>query len=88
MLSQCLNPACSATFRYMHEGRVFTVERTAPSASISQPLLRSVERYWLCSGCALLLKVVVENGTVTTRRIRPELPAARKTGRSKMPATA
>lgn len=87
MLSQCLNPACSATFRYMHEGRVFTVERTAPSASLSQPLLRSVERYWLCSDCTLMLKVVVENGAVTTRPIRPELSAARKNCGSKMPAT-
>ena len=87
MLSQCLNPACSATFRYMHEGRVFTVERTAPSDCLSHPPVRSVERYWLCSGCALMLRVVVKNGAVTTGPIRPE-SAKRETGGSKMPATA
>lgn len=26
MLSKCANPDCSATFRYLHEGRVFRVE--------------------------------------------------------------
>jgi hypothetical protein len=26
MLSKCANPACSANFRYLHEGRLFHVE--------------------------------------------------------------
>jgi hypothetical protein len=32
MLAKCANPACSATFRYFHEGRLFVFEpkRDAP----------------------------------------------------------
>jgi hypothetical protein len=74
MLSHCLNPSCSAQFRYLHEGRIFKVERVVPSPDDSDPQ-HLVEHYWLCGSCSLLLKVVVENGVVTTQPIRAETAA-------------
>ena len=72
MLSHCLNPSCSAQFRYLHEGRIFKVEQVVASPDDSKPQ-RLVEHYWLCGPCSLLLKVVVENGVVTTQPIATEL---------------
>ena len=65
MLSSCLNRNCSAPFRYLREGRIFTIEQvhTAPGATESQ---REVESFWLCGSCSSRLKVIVENGTVIT----------------------
>ncbi len=71
MLSRCLNPACSATFRYLYEGRIFTIERVVPGEGGSEPQ-RDLEHYWLCADCCRSLKVVVENGVVTTQPIHPE----------------
>jgi len=45
MLVKCTNPSCSASFRYLRDGRLFRLER--------EPTLRSsktnrVEYFWLC----------------------------------------
>lgn len=37
MLSRCLNPSCSAQFRYLHEGRIFKVEQVVASPADSEP---------------------------------------------------
>ncbi|MBZ5616759.1 MAG: hypothetical protein LAO23_22375 [Acidobacteriia bacterium] len=74
MLSHCLNPSCTAQFRFLHEGRIFKIERTTASLDDSNPQ-RLVEHYWLCGPCSLALKVVVENGVVTTQPIHPETAA-------------
>jgi hypothetical protein len=65
MLIQCLNPACSTLFRYLYEGRIFTVERyvTGPDGLKTD---RQIEHYWLCGECSKSMKVVVENGVATT----------------------
>jgi hypothetical protein len=73
MLSHCLNPSCSAQFRYLHEGRIFKIEQVVASPADSEPQ-HLVEHYWLCGPCSLLLKVVVENGVVATQPIDPEPP--------------
>jgi len=76
MLSHCLNPSCDAPFLYLHEGRIFNVERVGVlPGDIEQQ--RWVEQYWLCGTCCRSLKVIVEDGNVTTRPIQPsesELP--------------
>ena len=71
MLNQCLNPACSAMFRYLYEGRIFTVERFVTSAA-GLKTNRKIEHYWLCGQCSKAMKVVVEHGVVTTVPIRVE----------------
>lgn len=73
MLSRCLNSACGASFRYLSEGRIFHIERVV-SRPGAEPQ-RSVEPYWLCGPCSLRLKVVVENGEVTTQSIAMESAA-------------
>jgi hypothetical protein len=74
MLSNCLNPACGATFRYLHEGRVFSVDRVCLPPLSMKSGVRKLERYWLCSSCASRLRIVVENGEVVTRPL--EVPGA------------
>lgn len=71
MLNRCLNPACSTSFRYLYEGRIFTVERFASSAD-GLKTHRELEHYWLCGKCGRSLKVIVENGMATTVPIRVE----------------
>ncbi len=57
MLSNCAAPGCSATFHYLHQGRVFVFERGKPGqtqpAEHTDPAPASAEpRYaWLCEEC-------------------------------------
>jgi hypothetical protein len=71
VLNQCLNPNCSALFRYLYEGRIFTVERFVTSAN-EERTERQLEHYWLCETCSKSMKVVVENGVATTVPMRVE----------------
>ncbi len=70
MLNQCLNPGCTEHFRYLYEGRIFTVERFVTGAEGRTE--RQIEHYWLCGKCSKSMKVVVENGVATTVPIRVE----------------
>ncbi|MGI9103807.1 MAG: hypothetical protein ACR2IF_15310 [Terriglobales bacterium] len=72
MLSKCANPACSAAFRFFHEGRLFTVVAASgepPDATWGEIHLRTLERYWLCRDCAASWTVAVENGRAIVRRL-------------------
>jgi len=84
VLSKCANPACSARFRYLHQGRIFNIEAgTVSSDNIGSPT-RKIEHFWLCESCAQTLTVLVENGAVTTRPLHLELPEGvprKKSGR-------
>ena len=71
MLSSCLNPACNASFRYLYEGRIFTIERLVKSPD-GLNTERMVEHYWLCAACSKSMKVVVEDGVAMTGPIHPE----------------
>src|ERR1051326_6174217 len=68
MVSKCANPACLALFRYLHEGRIFTVRNARPSHR-SDGADPNVERYWLCSTCSDKLTLVLQNGKVTLRAL-------------------
>jgi hypothetical protein len=74
MLSRCLNSSCGAPYHFLQEGRIFNIERVVAMPGKGEPQ-RLVEQYWLCGLCSHGLKVVVENGCVTTRPIHLELPA-------------
>jgi len=71
MISRCLNPACGSPFRYLSEGRIFQVDRALLLSGSPVPE-RLVEHYWLCETCSRTLKVVVQNGSVTTEPIQRE----------------
>jgi hypothetical protein len=60
MLSKCLNPHCTARFRYLGEGRLFRIDFSEASrrrkALFGAPLKleteRPIEHFWLCETCA------------------------------------
>jgi hypothetical protein len=78
MLARCLNPHCGARFRHSQEGRIFTIEQVVAVPRAAEPQ-RVVEHYWLCGLCSMTLRVIVENGRVTTVPIRQELTAPETT---------
>jgi len=69
MLSKCANPACSARFRYLRQGRIFNLEVKILSSDGDGDVRHKIEHFWLCDRCAAVMKVVWENGAVSTRRL-------------------
>ena len=74
MLSKCANPACSARFLYLNDGKIFNVELGVPSQGAR--LTYRIEHFWLCHDCARTLRVARENGEVTVRPLHLSLPQA------------
>jgi hypothetical protein len=75
MVSKCANPACSTSFRYLHEGKLFRMAVTAgylnsgadPGAKKNSHRL---EFFWLCEECAPVMTLTFEQGIgVTTKPI-------------------
>ena len=59
MVSKCANPACSATFRYLHDGRLFHVAiESAASERAASYETATLERFWLCGECSRKMTVV------------------------------
>ena len=83
MLSKCANPACSARFHYLHEGRIFNIETGAASSESNGSPIRKIEHFWLCERCVQTLEVVLENGVVTTRPLHLELAAPQEKSKRK-----
>ena len=81
MVSKCANPACMAPFRYLHEGRIFTVGASGREHRHdgADP---KVERYWLCSSCCDSMTLVLQRGKVTLRALAAIPEAGLKPGRS------
>ena len=54
MVSKCANPECEATFRYLREGKLFTVpvSRGQAESVSSAARARCVEYAWLCPSCS------------------------------------
>jgi len=56
MVSQCVNPACRASFLYLRQGKLFAVR-----AGNLAPL----EFFWLCDNCATNFKIdVAPDGSI------------------------
>ena len=72
MLSKCVNPECFATFRYLHEGKLFKLECNDPRFKTLGIKPASSEYFWLCSACVDHMTVVFHDGQVIVR------PLARK----------
>ncbi len=71
MLSKCANPSCSARFRYLGEGRIFSlvpgIETVELRVLLDHPA-GEVERYWLCDLCAKSMTLCRVHGRVVVRR--------------------
>lgn len=76
MLSKCANPACTARFRYLREGRIFNLPIPGESANSFFP--KGVLHYWLCDRCKQTLKVVLVDGEIRVSPAHRELPAPAK----------
>ncbi len=73
MISKCANPECSASFRYLHEGKLFQFEVRL----FDEPLIdhsttshnekpSEIECFWLCDSCASTMAIVCEPNTHRT----------------------
>jgi hypothetical protein len=72
MLSKCANPVCSATFRYLHQGRIFQlVPGPAVEWAAAKNGLLPVERFWLCDACSIEMNVIWDGARAKVVR-RPE----------------
>jgi hypothetical protein len=75
MLSKCANPACSASFRYLHQGRIFSLLPGPGCYGVNavwdHRLERHVERYWLCDSCSQTMTVCRVHGHAVVRRLPP-----------------
>lgn len=68
MLAKCANPECSSSFRYLHEGKIFSLETTASATSVLERFSPGrIELFWLCDSCSLSLGVVSQNGAAAVQ---------------------
>jgi hypothetical protein len=84
MLHKCANPACTAPFRSLREGKLFLAE-TFPSDLETEfegnrRKLHRREHFWLCDACSahLTLRFDPRQGMLTvpfTERVRPRFLA-------------
>jgi hypothetical protein len=81
MLSKCANPKCTASFRYLHHGKLFRMEVPAalthlndPSEHTRKPPHRT-EFFWLCEKCAMQMTLIYNKDLGVTTRLLPALGA-------------
>ncbi len=76
MLSKCANPLCYASFRYLHEGKLFQMAMTVDTIHHANSdtdegmdkTVRRIEFFWLCEECAQEMTVTFKPGVgVTTQ---------------------
>jgi hypothetical protein len=68
MLSKCTNPACSTTFRYLSEGKLYLIDskavlvRHGARAELKYAGKScSYEYFWLCSSCCRDMTIQIDN---------------------------
>ena len=74
MISKCANPACSASFRYLHEGKLFRFERkrieeARPFQEVDPGVRKNsggIEFFWLCDQCAATMTLTYRKGIGVT----------------------
>jgi hypothetical protein len=65
MLTKCANPACSAPFRYLHEGQLFRLDLGAGPPCPGERAPRRLQYFWLCPQCARTMTLVMRAGKVS-----------------------
>jgi hypothetical protein len=71
MLAKCTNPPCSASFRYLEEGRLFLLE-TETNPGSSKP--KAIEYFWLCKDCSAGITLrLAQDGRVVVAGLREVL---------------
>jgi hypothetical protein len=76
MVSKCANPTCSASFRYLHLGKLFRMAVSSDPASNPNVIAGAgpkksshhIEFFWLCEECAPEMTLIFKAGIgVTTQ---------------------
>jgi hypothetical protein len=85
MISKCANPACSARFLYLHDGKLFRFEREASNSdellvgfdpAVLKPS-HSGDFFWLCAKCSTTMTLIHCKGVgITMHPLHPLLKAA------------
>lgn len=88
MLSKCANPGCSAKFRFLHEGRIFSLVQRPGAGQGAEPVAGNgpLERYWLCDRCAQAMTLVWSRGAVVLKALPGVVPRSRHALRPLPPA--
>jgi hypothetical protein len=55
MLRKCANSSCNRKFHYVQNGKAFRVESKLENATAEDGTCVTVEYYWLCDACLLLV---------------------------------
>ncbi len=81
MLSKCANPGCPAPFLYLHQGKLFRMDRNSEvpltnAATDGRRLARRLEFFWLCDQCAVLVTLSYEKGVGITAVPLPKTQAS------------
>lgn len=60
MVSKCSNPVCSASFLYLHTGKLFRFDspREQPPATDLVGPHKKIEFFWLCEACVMKFTIV------------------------------
>lgn len=67
MLSKCANPACSTTFRYLSEGKLYLIDskadwvRHGTRAATHAGKSGIYEYFWLCSSCSRDMTIQIDH---------------------------
>lgn len=78
MLNKCANPACSAKFLRLHEGRLFITGVEDEDQSNTSSRERQRQYFWLCSSCCRTMTLIARTGEGVQVVPLPEAaPAAR-----------
>jgi len=65
MVAKCLNPACSAIFRTLRDGRLFVKELDdGYHAEDGGEHHHRLGYFWLCGSCCRSMTVIAEKGSV------------------------
>jgi hypothetical protein len=74
MISKCANPACSARFLYLHQGKLFRFEREAQNGDelllgFDPAVLKhsnAADFFWLCEKCSASMTLIHCRGVGVT----------------------
>ena len=62
MLDKCANPACSAKFLRLHDGRLFGTDLRGDGKNNTSCAEGQLQYFWLCRSCCRTMTVAVEKG--------------------------
>jgi len=80
MLAKCSNSSCTASFRFLHSGRLFHFEKQVQTDCEGTDLRKPAKRgefFWLCAECAAEYTMIPD-----AERVARVVPLARRAFRA------